>query len=36
VHATGLTEDIRENDNVMFETERGKKGINAVNVSLAD
>ena len=36
VHVTGLKEDIRENDTVVFETERGKKGINAVNVSLAD
>lgn len=36
VHASGLKEDIRENDNVLFETERGKKGINAVNVVLAD
>lgn len=36
VHASGLKEDIRENDNVTFETERGKKGINAVNVALAD
>jgi CspA family cold shock protein len=36
VHVTGLKEDIRENDTVVFETERGKKGVNAVNVSLAD
>lgn len=36
VHQTGLTEDIRENDNVEFETERGKKGINAVNVTVID
>lgn len=34
VHASGLKQDIRENDTVVFETERGKKGINAVNVSL--
>jgi|TARA_Y100000114_G_scaffold54257_1_gene49636 CspA family cold shock protein len=32
VHQSGLTEDIRENDEVEFETERGKKGINAVKV----
>jgi CspA family cold shock protein len=34
VHQTGLTEDIRENDTVEFETEMGKKGINAVRVSV--
>ncbi|MBL7933978.1 MAG: cold shock domain-containing protein [Bacteroidia bacterium] len=36
VHVTGLREDIRENDTVVFETENGKKGLNAINVSLAD
>ena len=35
VHATGLQEDIRENDNVVFEVQDGKKGLNAVNVRLA-
>ncbi len=35
VHATGLKEEIRENDEVVFEVEQGKKGLNAVNVSLA-
>ena len=35
VHATGLRDDIRENDEVVFETQQGKKGLNAVNVSLA-
>jgi cold shock protein len=34
VHATGLNEEIRENDQVSFETEEGKKGMSAVNVSL--
>ncbi len=34
VHVTGLNEDIRENDNVSYETENGKKGLNAVNVSV--
>lgn len=34
VHASGLRDEIRENDQVVFETERGKKGINAVNVAL--
>ncbi len=35
VHASGLKEDIRENDNVIFEVQEGKKGLNAVNVKLA-
>ena len=32
VHASGLTEDIREDDLVEFEVENGKKGLNAINV----
>ena len=35
VQASGLKEDIRENDNVVFEIQEGKKGLNAVNVKLA-
>jgi CspA family cold shock protein len=35
VHSSGLQEEIRENDNVSFDTENGKKGLNAVNVRLA-
>ena len=35
VHSSGLKENIRENDNVVFEVEQGKKGLNAVNVKLA-
>lgn len=35
VHATGLNEEIRENDEVVFDVQDGKKGLNAVNVSLA-
>ncbi len=34
VHQSGLTEDIRENDTVEFETEEGQKGINAVRVKI--
>ena len=34
VHVTGLIDEIRENDKVSFETQNGKKGTNAVNVSL--
>ena len=34
VHATGLMNDIRENDKVSFDIEEGKKGLAAVNVKL--
>lgn len=34
VHESGLIDEIRENDSVEFETERGRKGINAVNVKV--
>ena len=33
-HSTGLIDVIREDDEVQFEVEKGKKGLNAVNVSL--
>lgn len=32
VHATGLTEEVQENDRVTFEVEQGKRGVNAVRV----
>ncbi len=32
VHVSGLLEDIKENDKVSFELQRGLKGMNAVNV----
>ncbi len=35
VHVSGLKENVRENDNVTFEVQQGKKGLNAVNVKLA-
>ncbi|MBL7798383.1 MAG: cold shock domain-containing protein [Saprospiraceae bacterium] len=35
VHVSGLVDDIREGDTVTFDTQRGKKGMNAVNVKLA-
>ena len=35
VHVTGLVDKIRENDNVTFEIQEGKKGLNAVNVKLS-
>jgi CspA family cold shock protein len=34
VHSSGLVDQIRENDQVEFDEERGKKGMNAVNVTL--
>ncbi|GGW63611.1 putative cold-shock DNA-binding protein [Winogradskyella epiphytica] len=32
VHISGLTDEIREGDNVEFDLAEGKKGLNAVNV----
>lgn len=36
VHQTGLIDEIRENDKVSFDIEKGRKGMNAVNVKLID
>lgn len=33
VHTSGLIDEIRENDEVEYEEERGKKGMNAVKVT---
>jgi cold shock protein len=35
VHASGLVSQIRDNDKVKFNTAQGRRGINAVNVTLA-
>jgi cold shock protein len=35
VHVSGLVDEIRENDEVIYEIKQGKKGPNAVNVQLA-
>lgn len=35
VHVSGLKEEIQKNDEVVFEIEEGKKGLNAVNVRLS-
>ena len=35
VHSSGLIDIIRDNDEVTFELEEGRKGLNAVNVKLA-
>lgn len=34
VHVTGLKSEIKENDNVVYELQQGKKGLNAINVRL--
>ncbi|HRF78370.1 MAG TPA: cold shock domain-containing protein [Chitinophagales bacterium] len=35
VHASGLIDKIRENDNVVYDLQEGRKGLNAVDVKLA-
>jgi cold shock protein len=35
VHASGLIDNIRENDTVNYDVEEGRKGLNAVNVKVA-
>lgn len=35
VHVSGLNDEIRENDEVTFDLQDGRKGLNAVNVKLA-
>lgn len=35
VHVSGLKDEIRENDEVTFDLEEGRKGLNACNVKLA-
>ena len=34
VHVSGLIDEIHEGDNVEFELQEGKKGLNAVNVKV--
>ena len=34
VHVSGLVNGIKENDEVTFDLQEGKKGLNAVNVTL--
>ena len=36
VHSSGLIDSIAEDDRVEYDVEPGKKGMNAVNVKLAD
>lgn len=35
VHVSGLVHEVRDNDEVTFEVQQGKKGLNAVNVKKA-
>ncbi len=35
VHVSGLNDQVRENDEVTFDLQEGRKGLNAVNVRLA-
>lgn len=35
VHVSGLLNEIKENDRVVFEIQQGQRGLNAVNVKLA-
>jgi CspA family cold shock protein len=35
VHANGLVDQIKEDDEVTFDLEEGRKGLNAVNVKLS-
>jgi CspA family cold shock protein len=34
VHSSGLIDNIRENDSVQYEVEQGRKGLNAVKVTI--
>lgn len=35
VHATGLMEEVRDGDDVSFDVQQGKRGLNAINVKRA-
>jgi len=34
VHVTGLIDEIHENDQVEYDVQEGKKGLNAINVKV--
>jgi CspA family cold shock protein len=36
VHNSGLSDEIREDDRVQYDTQEGKKGLNAINVQVID
>ncbi|TDE18473.1 cold-shock protein [Dyadobacter psychrotolerans] len=35
VHISGLVDEVRESDDVTFDLQEGRKGLNAINVKLA-
>lgn len=35
VHVSGLVDEIRENDDVVYDLQEGRKGLNAINVKRA-
>jgi len=35
VHVSGLVDEVNEDDEVTFDLQEGRKGLNAVNVKLA-
>ncbi len=35
VHVSGLVDEIRENDEVVYDLQEGRKGLNAINVKRA-
>jgi CspA family cold shock protein len=34
VHVSGLIDEVKENDSVEYEMQQGRKGMNAINVTL--
>jgi len=36
VHESGLIDEIQEDDKVQYETEQGRRGLNAINVRVID
>jgi CspA family cold shock protein len=34
VHVSGISEQIRQDDHVSYDTTQGKKGLNAINVKI--
>lgn len=34
VHVSGLIDEVKENDTVEYEMQQGRKGMNAINVTL--
>jgi CspA family cold shock protein len=36
VHVSGLIDEINENDKVQFNTEQGRRGLNAIDVEVID